>query len=170
MHKELNICVQNFIDLSSLYNAVNSYKEQYQLKILNDEKDEKAFKNCLNICKQKFFFKGLNNVLKEYHSKHCFNPLKDKYHTIFKEKEFDYWTKRPIIQEFLLYSALDVKYEYDTYYNLKNELKKILIKYYGIDDINENNIDLIILLISYGNHDAACNNFVNSFNINNQIL
>ena len=170
LHKELNICVQNFIDLSSLYNAVNSYKEQYHLKILNDEKDEKAFKNCLTICKQKFFFKGLNTVLKEYHSKHCFNPLKDKYHTIFKEKEFDYWTQRPIIQEFLLYSALDVKYEYDTYNNLKIELKKILIKYYGIDDINENNIDLIILLISYGNHVAACNNFVNAFNINKQIL
>ena len=164
LHKELNICVKSYIDLSTLYNAVNSYKEMYQFKILNDKKDIKTFKNCLNICKTNYYFKGLNTVLKEYHSKHCFNPLKDKYHKLFKQKPFEYWAKRPIIQEFLLYSALDVKYEYDSYNNLKNELKKILIKFYEVNDISENNIDLIILLISYGNHFAACNNYINIVN------
>ena len=34
LHKELKICVKNFIDLSSLYNAVNSYNEQYKLKLI----------------------------------------------------------------------------------------------------------------------------------------
>ena len=40
---------------------------------------------------------------------------------------------------------MDVKYEYDTYNNLKNELKKILINFYEIKDIREENIDFIIL-------------------------
>ncbi len=32
LHKELNICTKNFIDLSSLYNAVNSYEKQNEFK------------------------------------------------------------------------------------------------------------------------------------------
>ena len=159
LHQELEICVKNFIDLSSLYNAVNSYREQYQFKILKGEKDEKEFSKCINLCRQNYFFKGLNTVLKNYHSEHCTNPLKNKYHKIFKEHPFEYWTQRPILQEFLLYSALDVKYEYNTYYNLKIELKKILSDFYEIKDISDNNIDLIILLISCGNHNAACESY-----------
>ena len=170
LHKELNICVKNFIDLSSLYSAVNSYKEQYQFKNLKGEKDENTFNKCLSLCKQNYYFKGLNTVLKEFHSNHYFNPLKDKYHKLFKEKEFEYWAQRPIIQEFLLYSSLDVKYEYDTYNNLKNELKKVLINFYEINDIDENNIDLIILLISCMNHNRACENYKNIQNeIENKI-
>ena len=159
LHIELNICVKNYIDLSSLYNAVNSYKEQYQFKNVKGEKNENLFNKCLNLCKQNYYFKGLNTVLKKFHSNHCFNPLKDKYHKLFKEKEFEYWAQRPIIQEFLLYSALDVKYEYDTYNNLKNELKKVLSNFYEIKEISENNIDLIILLISCLNHNIACESF-----------
>jgi len=164
LHKELNICTKNFIDLSSLYNAVNSYNKQYELKISNKEKNEKDFKQCLNICKQNFYFKGLNTVLKEYHSKNCFNPLKDKYHKLFKEKNFDYWTQRPIIEEFLLYSALDVKYEFDTYHNLKIKLKKLLEDFYEMNDISHDNIDLIILLISCSNHNVACDKYINNIN------
>ena len=59
----------------------------------------------------------------------------------------------------MLYSALDVKYEFDTYNNLKNELKKVLINFYEIKDISEDNIDLIILLISCGNHNSACKTY-----------
>ena len=55
LHKELNICVKNFIDLSSLYNATNSYKEQYQYKILKGEKDDKIFNKCIKLCKQNYF-------------------------------------------------------------------------------------------------------------------
>ena len=111
------------------------------------------------MCKQNYFCKGLNAVLKEFHTNHKFNPLKEKYHKLFEEKDFDYWAKRPIIREFLLYSALDVKYEFDTYNNLKNELKKILINFYEIKDISEDNINLIILLISCGNHIIACKKY-----------
>lgn len=164
LHKELYICTKNFIDLSSLYNAVNSYNKQYEFKILSKEKNEKDFKQCLNICKKNFHFKGLNTVLKEYHSKNCFNPLKDKYHKLFKEKDFYYWTQRPIIEEFLLYSALDVKYEFDTYHNLKDKLKKILEDFYEINDISQDKIDLIILLISCSNHNVACNKYINNIN------
>ena len=159
LHKELNVCIINYIDLSSLYNAVNSYKELYQYKILKGEKNEKNFNKTIKLFKQNYFCKGLNTVLKKFHTNHCYNPLKDKYHKLFEEKEFDYWAKRPIIQEFLLYSALDVKYEFDTYNNLKNELKKILINFYEIKDISEDNIDLIILLISCGNHNSACKTY-----------
>lgn len=67
--------------------------------------------------KQNYYCKELNTVLKNSHTNHCVNPLKEKYHKLFGKKEFDYWTKRAIIQEFLLYSALDVKYEFNTYYN-----------------------------------------------------
>ena len=104
----------------------------------------------------KLFQRGLNTVLKEFHTNHCFNQLKEKYHKLFDETKFDHWAQRPIIQEFLLYSALDVKYEFDTYNNLKNELKKVLVNFYEIKDISEDNIDLIILLISCGNHITAC--------------
>ena len=162
LHKELKICAKNFIDLSSLYNAVNSFNAQYELKILNKEKNEKDFRQCLNMCKQNYYFKGLNAVLKEYHSKNCFNPLKDKYHKLFKEKDFYYWAQRPIIEEFLLYSALDVKYEFDTYNNLRNKLKKIFENFYEIDNVSQNNIDLVILLISCSNHNVACDKFINN--------
>ena len=155
LHKELNICVKNFIDLSSLFNAVNSYKEQSKHKNC----DLKSFNECLNLCKKNYYFKGLNRVLELFHSKNCFNPLKGKYHKLFNEKPFEYWATRPIFKEFLLYSALDVKYEYDTYNNLKKELKNVLMNYYSLDDISENNIDLMILLISYSNHNAACNSY-----------
>ena len=164
LHKELKICAKNFIDLSSLYNAVNSFNAQYELKILNKEKNEKDFRQCLNMCKQNYYFKGLNAVLKEYHSKNCFNPLKDKYHKLFKEKDFYYWAQRPIIEEFLLYSALDVKYEFDTYNNLRNKLKKVLENFYEINDVNQNNIDLVILLISCSNHNVACDKYINNIN------
>ena len=139
-----------------MYNATNSYKEQYQFKLLKGEKNVKIFGKCVKMFKQNYFCRGLNTVLKEFHTNHCINPLKEKYHKLFEEKEFDYWAKRPIIKEFLLYSALDVKYEFDAYNNLKNELKKVLMNFYEIKDINENNIDLIILLISCGNHNSAC--------------
>ena len=158
LHKELNICVNNYIDLSSLYNAVNSFQEQYKFKI-SEEKDEKKFNKCLKFCKQNFYCKGLNTVLKNFHSNNCINPLKEKYHKLFKEKEYEYWAKRPIIKEFLLYSALDVKYEFDTYNNLKNCLKNVFINFYGMEEIENNNIDLVILLISCRNHKAACNDF-----------
>ena len=141
---------------------MNSYREQYQFKLLKGEKDEKDFNKCIKLCRQNYFFKGLNTVLKNYHSEHCINPLKNKYHKIFEEHPFEYWAQRPILQEFLLYSALDVKYEYNTYNNLRNELKKILINFYeikDINDINDNNIDLIILLISCGNHNASCDSY-----------
>ena len=164
LHKELKICSKNFIDLSSLYNAINSFNAQYELKILNKEKNEKDFRQCLNMCKQNYYFKGLNTVLKEYHSKNCFNPLKDKYHKLFKEKDFYYWAQRPIIEEFLLYSALDVKYEFDTYNNLRNKLKKILENFYEIDNVSQNNIDLVILLISCSNHNVACDKYLNNIN------
>ena len=160
MHQELKICVKNFIDLSSLYNAVNSYKEQNQFKLLNIEKNEQDFKKCLNLCKQNYYYKGLNTVLNNYHSKHCINPLKDKYHKMFSEQSLDYWIKRPIEKEFLLYSALDVKYQYNTYVNLKNDLKKILINFYEINNITDNNIELLILLISCSNHNEACDLFM----------
>ena len=106
----------------------------------------------------------MNTVLKEYPSKNCFNPLKDKYHKLFKEKNFDYWTQRPIIEEFLLYSALDVKYEFDTYHNLKIKLKKLLEDFYEMNDISHDNIDLIILLISCSNHNVACDKYINIIN------
>ena len=155
LHKELNICAKNFIDLSSLFNAVNSYKELSKHKNC----DLKSFNECLNLCKKNYYFKGLNKVLELFHSKNYSNPLKDKYHKLFKEKPFEYWAARPIIKEFLLYSALDVKYEYDTYFNLRKELKNVLMNFYSLDDISENNIDLMILLISYSNHIAACSSY-----------
>jgi len=155
LHKELNICAKNFIDLSSLFNAVNSYKELSKHKNC----DLKSFNECLNLCKKNYYFKGLNKVLELFHSKNYSNPLKDKYHKLFKEKPFEYWAARPIIKEFLLYSALDVKYEYDTYFNLRKELKNVLMNFYSLDDISENNIDLMILLISYSNHNAACSSY-----------
>ena len=163
LHKELNICIKNYIDLSSLYNAVNSYMKQNEFKILTKkEKNVKDFMKYLNICRQNYFSKGLNTVLKQYHSKNSFNPLKEKYHKLFEEKDFEYWIKRPIVEEFLLYSALDVKYEFDTYNNLKNKLVDVLKDFYEINDINENKIDVIILLISFPNQNAACNkHFIN---------
>ena len=164
LHKELKVCTKNFIDLSALYNSVNSYEKQYELKLSKKDINEKSLIKCLNICKQNYYFKGLNKVLKDYHSKNCINPLKTKYHQLFDEKDFYYWAQRPIIEEFLLYSALDVKYEYDTYNNLKNKLKEILEKFYEIKDINNNNIDLIILLISCPNHNYACNKHIASTN------
>ena len=90
--------------------------------------------------------------------------MKNKYHQLFNEKDFYYLTQRPIDEEFLLYSALDVKYEFDTYNNLKNKLKKILENFYEINNINENNIDLIILLISCSNHNSACENYIKNGN------
>ena len=160
LHKELNVCPKNFIDLSALYNATNSYAEQYQFKKLKGEKNEKTFNMCLNLCRKNYFFKGLNVVLQEYHTKHCVNPLKKKYHALFKEKDFDYWAQRPIIQEYILYSALDVKYEFDTYNNIKIKFKKVLMDFYDLKDISESNVDLVILLISSGNHNIACNNYI----------
>ena len=163
LHKELNICTKNFIDLSSLYNAVNSYEKQNEFKKMSiEEKKPKNFMKCLNYCKANYYYKGLNTVLKEYHSKNCINPLKTKYHQLFNEKDFDYWIQRPIIEEFLFYSALDVKYEFDAYNNLKIKLKKIFEDFYEIKDISDNNIDLIILLISFPNHNYACNKHLNN--------
>ena len=163
LHKELNICTKNFIDLSSLYNAVNSYEKQNEFKKMSiEEKKPKNFMKCLNYCKANYYSKGLNTVLKEYHSKSCINPLKIKYHQLFNEKDFDYWIQRPIIEEFLFYSALDVKYEFDAYNNLKIKLKKIFEDFYEIKDISDNNIDLIILLISFPNHNYACNKHLNN--------
>ena len=64
----------------------------------------------------------------------------------------------------MLYSALDVKYEFDTYTNLKNELKKVLSNFYEKKDMSEDIIDLIILLISSGNHNNACKTYEDSKN------
>ena len=167
LHKELKIWTKNFIDLSSLYNVVNSYEKQHEFKkISKEEKSPKNFIKCLNVCKQNYYMRGLNTVLKEYHSKNVSNPLKSKYHKLFDEKDFYFWTQRPIDKEFLLYAALDVKYEFDAYNNLKNKLKTILENLYNINNISENNIDLIILLISCPNHISACNNRLNNIKNN----
>ena len=167
LHKELKVCTKNFIDLSSLYNAVNSYEKQLEFKkIPNEEKKLKNFTKCLSTCKINYYYKGLNTVLKDCHSKNCINPLKTKYHQLFSEKDFDYWTQRPIMEEFLLYTALDVKYEFDAYNNLKIKLKKVLEDFYEIKGMSENNIDLIILLISSPNHNSACNKHLNNIKNN----
>ena len=65
LHAELNIYVNNFIDLSSLYDETNSYQEQYKFKI-SEGKDKKEFNKCIKFCKQNFYCKGLNTVLKKF--------------------------------------------------------------------------------------------------------
>ena len=157
LHVALNICVKNYIDLSPLYSAVNSFEELLKFK----SKELKEFGVLFQNCRNKFTFQSLNTVLYEYHPNHCINQLKDKYHTLFKKEPLSKWTKRPILEEFLYYSALDVKYEFDTYMSLRNKLKTIIINFYNVNELKNNEIDLIILLISSGHLRFACDKYKN---------
>ena len=164
LHFQLNICIQNYIDLSPLYSAVKSFNDllKFESNNIND------FKNLLNNFESKYIFQGLNTVLYEYHPLHCINELKTKYHTLFHTSPLSKWIQRPILEEFLYYSVLDVKYEYETYMNLRNDLKKIIEQFYNINELNENTLDLIILLISCGHLRFACDKY-KTFISNNQI-
>ena len=126
------------------------------------------FKHLLNHFETKYIYQGLNTVLYEYHPFHCINELKTKYHALFQTSPLSEWIKRPILEEFLYYSVLDVKYEYETYMNLRNDLKKIIEQFYNINELNENTLDLIILLISCGHLRFACDKY-KTFISNNQI-
>ena len=162
LHIQLNICIQNYIDLSPLYSAVKTFNDmiKFESNNIND------FKHLLNNCESKYSFRGLNTVLYEYHPLHCINELKTKYHSLFHSSPFSEWIKRPILEEFLYYSALDVKYEYETYINLRNNLKEIIGKFYNINELKENILDLIIKLISSEHLKFACDKY-KSFITNN---
>ena len=100
----------------------------------------------INICKRFYCSKGINIVLNEYHPEQKITYLKDKYHELFEKENKEYFTNRPIIGEFLLYSVMDVMYIYDTFINLKERLTNIIIKIYNLTSIPNNNIELIMLI------------------------
>ncbi len=155
LHIQLNICIKNYIDLSSLYSAVKSFNDL--LKFESNNINE--FKHLLNHFESKYIYQGLNTVLYEYHPFHCINELKTKYHDLFQTSPLSEWIKRPILEEFLYYSVLDVKYEYETYMNLRNDLKKIIETFYNIKELKENILDLIINLISCGHLKFTCDKY-----------
>ena len=54
------------------------------------------------------------------------------------------------MEEFLLYFAMVVMYFYNTFINLKEKLTNIIMKIYNLTSIPNNNIELIMLIISSG--------------------
>ena len=161
IHSQFHICVCNYFDLSSIYSAVNSFNDQLQFKIntKNNNTSYEEFNSMINISKRFYCSKGINIVLNEYHPEHKINYLKDKYHELFEKEKKEYFTNRPIIEEFLLYSVMDVMYIYDTFINLKERLTNIIMKIYNITSISNNNIELIMLIISSGHIQNACNEY-----------
>ena len=54
---------------------------------------------------------------------------------------------------------MDVMYIYDTFINLKERLTNIIMRIYNITSIPNNNIELIMLIISSGHIQNACNEY-----------
>jgi hypothetical protein len=161
IHSQFHMCVCNYFDLSSIYSAVNSFNDQLQFKIntKNNNTSYEEFNSMISISKRFYCSKGINIVLNEYHPEHKINYLKDKYHELFEKEKKEYFTNRPIIEEFLLYSVMDVMYMYDTFINLKERLTNIIMKIYNVTSISNNNIELIMLIISSGHIQNACNEY-----------
>ena len=166
LHMQFSICVCSYIDLSSLYCAAESFKEQslYDKDCSSTSKED--FLSLIKSFINKWTSKGLNTVLYQYHPEHKINELKDIMHELFEKEKREYFTNRPINEEFLYYSAIDVKYLYDTFLNLKKTIYNSFAEFCGVvlNNKSEENLHLILLLISSGHLKAACLSYINEVN------
>jgi hypothetical protein len=63
------------------------------------------------------------------------------------------------MEEFLLYFAMVVMYFYNTFINLKEKLTNIIMKICNLTSIPNNNIELIMLIISSSHIQNAFNEY-----------
>jgi len=99
---------------------------------------------------------GLNKILESYEPNGQTNYLKEKMHELMgslsmKNKLF---TDRPINKEFLLYSAMDVKFLISSLKKMEEELKDKIIGFYP--DIKNINFDIILRMLSYDHKKTYC--------------
>ena len=105
---------KNVLDTSALQMFINSFEYQSckMLKVqkCNFKKNIEA-ENVKKLDNNEFSIKapGLNDLLKEYNASNGLNELKDLMKSKFNDKNSKYFLKRPIDEEFLIYSAKDVE-------------------------------------------------------------
>jgi len=84
---------------------------------------------------------GLNDVLLAYGATHGVNRLKAIMKKRFSEMPREYFIKRPIDREFLIYSAKDVEDLVEVKKNMENKLKEVVSSVLG--DVDERKILLL---------------------------
>jgi len=164
LHKYFNIHVSNYIDTSCIFSAIKQFNLQHKFWSDNDylkrvdintvvsDKYNKEFNELFSGI-QNSVNPGLNKVLESYESNKNINIYKNKFHEMFKKEEnTDFFTQRPIDNEFLIYSALDVKYLFDCLDNMKKEMKMLVKEMHG--DVKM--VEVLLLLLSYDHLKGSC--------------
>lgn len=100
---------------------------------------------------------GLNKVLENYEPKGNVNYLKDKMHEIMGDSssKSTLFSERPINKDFLIYSAMDVKYLISSLEAMKTELKDVIKLFYP--DLKKIDIELFLRIISNDHLKSFCN-------------
>jgi len=166
LHKYFNICLSNYVDTSCLYAAVRQiefqtvfyskfFKKSKLTVTADDIKDEDFYLLYSNV--NNSINPGLNKVLENFESSKNINHLKEKMQQLFgsEKSQEEYFLKRPIDQDFLLYSALDVKYLHNSFSNMKKEIEKLLKAFYG-HNFDNKMMEIIIRLISTEHAKMSC--------------
>ena len=161
IHSVFQICTTNYIDLSNVFSGIKQFKLQIEYfnkykEFQNENKSDyehinmiSYVGNCIN--------PGLNKILEDYEPNHRVNHLKDKIHKMFglEYNRQNYFLKRPLDEEWILYCELDVKYIIDTFGNMLKDLELILKKFYG-KHLKHEELLLILRLMSIGHLKYSC--------------
>lgn len=99
---------------------------------------------------------GLNKVLEAYEPNGNVNYLKDKMHGLMGSLSMKHklFTNRPIDKDFLIYSAMDVKFLISSLKNMQEELKNKIIAFYP--DAKTLDLELICRVLSNGHMKSYC--------------
>lgn len=159
LHVFLDACPSNVFDLSAVFMLIE-HLEQYKTQKSHGtgsheetKKEENAIANGKVSEKHSWNpadepkLPGLNEVLDKYQASHGLNKLKNIMKSRFGAVPIEYFLKRPIDKEFLVYSARDVEDLVEVKEKMEQELKELLKVFVG-GNLEEERVDLLCKKVS----------------------
>jgi len=154
LHLFASTCPVNVFDVSATHTLIEHFETYSNFKDLivplitnfqdkdeelkqddQHEKDGLTFEKGLEVLTYLDNIKppGLNEVLKAYGASHGINQLKAVMKRKFEEMPREYFLKRPLDKEYLVYSAKDVEDLIEVKQNIEIKILQILIKMIDLD-------------------------------------
>jgi len=146
LHLFAHTCAVNVFDVSAAHTLIEHLEIYSNFKDMifgGDEEESKSeeeeaskltFEKGLEILTYLDDIKppGLNEILKAYGASHGINHLKAVMKKKFEEMPREYFLKRPLDKEYLIYSAKDVEDLIEVKYNIEAKILQLLDKMVGL--------------------------------------
>jgi len=163
LHLFANTCPVNIFDVSAAHTLIehleiySNFKDMISPVITAQDKDEESKlddqsqKNSLTLEKGLEILTylddikppGLNEILKAYGASHGINHLKAVMKKKFEEMPREYFLKRPLDREYLVYSAKDVEDLIEVKHNIEAKILQIIEKMISLGDEGKLLVELL---------------------------